>query len=543
MTRGLIGSIVAAVGLLMPATVCARPIALAWDPSPDDVAGYIIFYGTQPGTYSNSIDVGNLLSYQLDLPGDQYYLAVCAYDAAAAQGPFSNEIAESSAIKLTNPGDQTDGIGAGVSLQLAATGSPTSYTAAALPPGLAIDPSTGVISGVISSAAAASSPYVVRATASNAAGNTSSVQFTWTIAGANRAPSITPPGDQTTVIGSAASLAVVAWDPDGDALTFSASGLPTGFSIDASSGTISGVAAGPAGVFSATVIASDGGLTGSSTFTWTVTKGANAAPTLTPPGDQTSAENATVSLHLVASDPDGDALTYGASGLPSSLTLDAATGVIAGTLTYASAGTYSVTAIVSDGSVSTSATFTWTIANVDRAPALTTPADQTSVENATVSLQLAASDPDGDPLTYLADVLPPSLSIDAATGQISGTLMPASQGTYTITVTASDGTLSQSTTFVWTVMPANQPPAVMSPGNQTSRIATSIVLPVTAADADGDILTFSAAGLPSALRIDPHTGVIFGTVAALPGSYQVTVSASDGRLTASQTFIWTVTLL
>jgi putative Ig domain-containing protein len=507
------------------------------------VAGYIIFYGTQPGTYSNSIDVGNLLSYQLDLPGDQYYFVVCAYDAAATQGPFSNEVAESSAIALTNPGDQADGTGASVSLQLVATGSPTSYTAAALPPGLGIDPSTGVISGVISSAAAASSPYVVRATASNAAGNTSSVQFTWTIAGVNRAPTITPPGDQTTIVGSAASLAVVAWDPDGDALTFSASGLPTGLSIDAGSGTISGVAAGPAGAFSATVTTSDGSLTGSSTFTWTVTKGANEAPTLTPPGDQASAENATVSLQLVASDPDGDALTYGASGLPAPLTVDAATGLISGTLTYTSAGTYSVTAIVSDGSVSTSTTFTWTITNVDRAPALTTPADQTSVENATVSLQLAASDPDGDPLTYLADGLPPSLGINTATGEISGTLMPASEGTYTVTVTTSDGTLSQSTTFVWTVMRANQPPALMSPGNQTSRIVTPIVLPVTAADPDGDVLTFSAVGLPSALRIDAHTGVINGTVAALPGSYQVTVSVSDGRLTASQTFTWTVTLL
>jgi PKD repeat protein len=211
-------------------------------------------------------------------------------------------------------------------------------------------------------------------------------------------------------------------------LTYSAVSLPAGLTIDAGSGVISGtVAVGAAGTYTVTVSASDGSLTGSSTFTWIVTRGANHAPTLTPPADQTSAEHTAVSLQLAASDPDGDPLTYGATGLPAALTIDAGTGRISGTLTYSSAGTYTVTAIVSDGSVSASATFTWTVANVDRAPTLTTPVDQTNTENQTVSLQIVASDPDGDTLTYTATGLPPALSIDAATGLISGALSSPAQ--------------------------------------------------------------------------------------------------------------------
>src|SRR5947208_5467419 len=99
MARALIGFVVLTFGLLMPTTVHARPIVLAWDASPDDVSGYVIFYGTQAGAYPDSIDVGNLLSYQLDLPGDQYYFVVRAYDAAGNSSPFSNEVAESSFIK------------------------------------------------------------------------------------------------------------------------------------------------------------------------------------------------------------------------------------------------------------------------------------------------------------------------------------------------------------------------------------------------------------------------------------------------------------
>jgi hypothetical protein len=544
MTRRLIASIVVMVGLLAATTADARPIALAWDASTDAVSGYVIFFGTRAGEYPNSVDVGNLLSYQLDLPGDQYYFVVCAYDAAGNTSPSSNEVAESSLITLTNPGDQTDGAGAFVNLQLGASGSPVSYTAAPLPSGLAINPSTGVISGTIDSGAAASSPYVVRAAASNANGNTSSVQFTWTIAGVNRPPTVSPPADQTAVAGSAATLAIAAADPDGDTLTFSAVNLPAGLTIDAASGAISGtIAAGAAGTYRVTVSASDGSLTGSSAFTWTVTGGVNHAPMLTQPADQTSAEDTTVALQLAASDPDGEALTYGATGLPAGLTVDAATGRISGTLTFISTGTYSVTAIVSDGKVAATASFTWTVTNVDRAPSVTTPADRTSTENEAVSLQVAASDPDGDTLTYTATGLPPALSIDAATGLISGTLSSTSAGSYAVTVQASDGILSSSATFTWSVATANQPPTMVSPGNQSSRVGAAVSLAIVASDANGDALTFLATGLPGTLSIDRRTGVIGGTVVALPGSYSVTVSVSDGQAVVSRNFPWAVTLL
>jgi concanavalin A-like lectin/glucanase superfamily protein/putative Ig domain-containing protein len=68
-----------------------------------------------------------------------------------------------------------------------------------------------------------------------------------------------------------------------------------------------------------------------------------------------------------------------------------------------------------------------------------------------VTLPLAASDPDLDALTYSATGLPPGLTINAATGLISGTLSAASVGTYSVTVTASDGVSTTSQTFAWTI--------------------------------------------------------------------------------------------
>jgi hypothetical protein len=68
-----------------------------------------------------------------------------------------------------------------------------------------------------------------------------------------------------------------------------------------------------------------------------------------------------VALRLSGSDADGDALSYSATGLPPGLTLDATTGVIAGTLTRASVGTYAVTATVSDGTVTIAQSFAWSV--------------------------------------------------------------------------------------------------------------------------------------------------------------------------------------
>ncbi|MFE9424939.1 putative Ig domain-containing protein [Kitasatospora sp. NPDC006697] len=83
---------------------------------------------------------------------------------------------------------------------------------------------------------------------------------------------VTNPGSQTTAAGGSASLQVSASDSaSGQTLAYSATGLPTGLSINASSGLISGTAT-TAGSYTVTVTAKDGtGATGSTTFTWTVT--------------------------------------------------------------------------------------------------------------------------------------------------------------------------------------------------------------------------------------------------------------------------------
>ncbi len=80
-------------------------------------------------------------------------------------------------------------------------------------------------------------------------------------------------------------------------------------------------------------------------------------PVLTHPGDQDSEANTTVSLQLAGSDPNGDTLTYAATGLPVGLSLNPAAGLISGSPT--APGNYNVVVSVSDGVNSDSKNFVW----------------------------------------------------------------------------------------------------------------------------------------------------------------------------------------
>jgi hypothetical protein len=70
-------------------------VTVAWDPNPEPaVRGYVIYYGTSSGNYTQSIDVGNATSCAISglQAGAKYYLAVTAYDESRNESGFSNEI-------------------------------------------------------------------------------------------------------------------------------------------------------------------------------------------------------------------------------------------------------------------------------------------------------------------------------------------------------------------------------------------------------------------------------------------------------------------
>jgi hypothetical protein len=126
--------------------------------------------------------------------------------------------------------DQTNALGDAVSLAVSATsatGHLLSYSAAGLPPGVSINSSTGALSGTITSMASITIPYDVTVTASDGQ-ISANAYFVWTVGRLT----LTNPGDQTNASGDTISL--------GDTLSYSATGLPPGLSINSTTGMISG---------------------------------------------------------------------------------------------------------------------------------------------------------------------------------------------------------------------------------------------------------------------------------------------------------------
>jgi GH25 family lysozyme M1 (1,4-beta-N-acetylmuramidase) len=184
---------------------------------------------------------------------------------------------DSDQADLTYPGIQHDAAGAAVSVQVnslnTAAGQALSFTASGLPAGLSIS-GTGLISGTVSAPAGA---YKVVVTATDPSGATGSAGFLWEVPGT---VTVTSPGNQSTTIGSAVSVPVLASDTaTGYVPSFTAAGLPPGVSMS-STGRITGWPD-AAGTYNVTVTATDGlNVSGSAAFTWTVT----TAPAQGPAG-------------------------------------------------------------------------------------------------------------------------------------------------------------------------------------------------------------------------------------------------------------------
>lgn len=85
---------------------------------------------------------------------------------------------------------------------------------------------------------------------------------------------------------------------------------------------------------------------------------------------------------------------------------------------------------------------------------------------------------------------------------------------------------------------APQPPQITSSLTKSTEYGSADTYTITA---DYLPTSFNATSLPAGLSVNTSTGVISGTVTAAPGTYNVTISATNAQGTDNKTLVWTVT--
>ena len=234
----------------------------------------------------------------------------------------------------------------------------------------------------------------------------------------------------------------------------------------------------------------------------------NHWPVLSPVGDRMVDEGQPLAFTLSATDPDGDALTYAASGLPSGAAFDAQTRQFSWTPGFDQSGIHGVTFYVSDTAANADTeSIAIDVADLEpgsnRTPVLTPTGDQFVRLLETLAFRIEARDPDGDVLTYAASPLPDGASIDAQTGDFEWTPGPGRQGRYMVNFTATDPAGRQAVDNVLiSVLDADSRPPGGCEGDTTLFAGT------TQAAANG----IPAAYSDFTFTIGPDTRVLVGTL-------------------------------
>ncbi|MFP2924988.1 Ig-like domain-containing protein [Pyxidicoccus sp. 3LG] len=256
----------------------------------------------------------------------------------------------------------------------------------------------------------------------------------------------------------------------------------------------------------------------------------NDAPVATAQSRETD-EDTDVSLTLTGTDVDGQDLTFAVATQPEH-------GTLTGTppdLTYTPAadfhGTDSFTFTASDGVATSTATVSLTVRPVNDVPLAL---DQTlQVEPEPTALTLAGTDADGDALTFAIHTQPEQGTLTGTPPEVTFTPAEGFQGTATFTFTVSDGLATSAPATVSLRVGNSAPVVAFTTQTQRPYEGEAVRFQTTAADANGDALTFTwdfGDGATSEEASPAHAY-------ANEGTYEAVLTVTDGIATVRQSVV------
>jgi streptogramin lyase len=437
----------APTGLTAPSPTAAP--ALSWSAVPNATSYNVYRDGvaigsTQTPAYTDTTAAAG--------PHDYYVTAVDGQGESQPSNTITVVVGVAPAI--TSPASASAGFREPLSFTVTTTGTPTAAITetGALPAGITLTDNgdgTATIAGVPAAGSAGS--YPITLTASNGISPDATQAFTLTVSASTSAPTITSANADTETVGVPFSFTVSTDGYPAPALTEKGH-LPADITFtDNGDGTATIASTGPTaanvGAYAFIITAANGILPqASQTFTLTITQ----SPVLKNIPASKSTLAGTAFSMTIKSQANPIAALSESGALPDGLTFKDngdGTATISGTTLPDSPGAYPLTITAANTLGSTSQTVTL---KVDAPPDITS----ASTANATV----------GDPFTFTVTAtgypgpsfkktgtLPKGITWHAATGTFSGTPAAGTDGTYPITVTATNSTSAATQTFTITV--------------------------------------------------------------------------------------------
>ncbi|CAN5612751.1 hypothetical protein BH11PLA2_BH11PLA2_40530 [soil metagenome] len=410
---------------------------------------------------------------------------------------------------------------------------PLTYSLAAGPEGMSIDPATGTVVWTPSLDQVGEQRVILKVV--NDRGGMALQDFTIGVRTPNSDPIITSTAPSAAGIDVPFDYDVLAQDAEEPTLTYAFTAAPASAVIDAVTGELTWLpSAVQLGVQQFTVEVTDeqGGVARQS-FAITVTPAtANTPPVFTGTQRVNSAVKLPYFARLSAADVDGDPLTFALVTGPAGMNVTG-DGLLNWTPTAAQFGSNSVTVSVDDGRgglVTNDFTIDVRSTFANRPPNITSTAANFAVAGKDYRYDIAATDADQDAIAYELVSGPAGLSLDPRRGTVRWNPAADQFGQHSVTVRAMDafgGVAEQ--TFTITVRAVGGPPAITSVPTTTAAVGNAYLYSVLASDAENDPLTFTLLQAPAGMVISTVTGEIVWTPTASDlGPQTVIIQVSDG---------------
>lgn len=458
-----------------------------------------------------------------------YQVTVHATDASgnAAEKTFTINVADTTAPSISEIPDQVNELGTPINVITPAFTDngpgPNDVTVEGLPSGVEYDQSSNTISG----SADDKDEYNITVKVTDPSGNESQESFVLSVRDTS-APNVTPIGNQHKEFGTPIdSVTPFVIDNDKGPNTITVEGLPPGVTYDRQTNTISGTAT-SVGEYDVTVRVTDPSQNEANLVTFKITIEDTIAPVIDEIGDQRVTEDQPITaIPVVVDDPTAQIV---AESLPQGVTYNHTTKVIEGT--PETPGDYPVIVRATD-SQGNESTKPFVLTVVDTTPPSITeiPDQQKEFGSPIETITPVFTDNGKGPNAVTVEDLPPGVTYNNQTNEISGT--PTSVGEFNVKVKVTDasGNISEEP-FKITIADTTAP--TITPIKHTTVNEDVAMQPIPVVTND-PTATVEIEGAPTGVSYNPLAKVIDG-IPENPGVYPIKVKATDpsNNLTITQ---------